>query len=176
MPIDDNELNKIAKFRLPTPIAPLCPQCGYNLTGLENPQCPECGYRFNWQAVRKKARQQWLEALGLKTLPEEVEFGFRLAGIGWGVAVVVTLGVVLMRVIGELSFTLSTFFLVLRVIQVILAFCGLFLCGHVIKFRRLPEEAQEALRIEVPLTKAWTGFLASAGLLLISPATFCIVG
>lgn len=34
--------------RMPTmpPAEPLCPRCGYNLTGLEEDRCPECGTRF----------------------------------------------------------------------------------------------------------------------------------
>ena len=29
------------------PSDPLCPQCGYNLTGLTEPRCPECGQPFD---------------------------------------------------------------------------------------------------------------------------------
>ena len=32
-------------LRMP-PAQPLCPRCGYNLTGLADDRCPECGMRF----------------------------------------------------------------------------------------------------------------------------------
>jgi hypothetical protein len=162
MPLDEGELDQIGDFRLHTPVPPICPQCGYNLTGLNEPVCPECGYRFNWRSVRKKARMQWLEAMGLKTLPEEIEFGFRLTCVAWGLAFVVLLGTLvpwyfcLFRVLLMLLYS----------IQVFLAFCGAFLCSHVIRFQRLPLEAREELRIEVPLPKAWISLIASILLLI----------
>ncbi len=34
--------------------SPLCPKCGYNLTGLSRPRCPECGQVFDWTEVRRQ--------------------------------------------------------------------------------------------------------------------------
>lgn len=175
MPIDDNELNSLTGIQLNTPVAPVCPQCHYNLTGLRDPVCPECGYRFDWKTVRRKARTQWLEALGLKTLPEEIQFGFTMTWIAWAMAVVVTGGVVLRIASGVMSPTLSTLFLTLKVIGILMAFCGLFLCSHIIKFQQLSEDVREALRIEVPVAKAWVGLVASGVLLPISVLTLCLV-
>lgn len=165
MPLDERELDHARQFRLPTPVPPICPQCGYNLTGLDEPPCPECGYVFDWRSVRKKARNQWLDALGLKTLPEEIDFGFRLAGIAWLLAIFVLLGACFipwyfcaMRVVLMLMYS----------IQVFMAFCGAFLCSHVIRFLRLPLEAREELQIEVPMAKAWIGLGASVLLLIVS--------
>jgi hypothetical protein len=164
MPLDESQLDHIGKFRLPTPVPPLCPQCGYNLTGLNEPPCPECGYAFSWRSVRRKARGQWLEAMGLKTLPEEIEFGFRLAGIAWGLAILVFVGGTLipwhicsMRVLLMLMYAAEAF----------MAFCAAFLCSQVIRFQRLPVEAREELRIEVPIAKAWIGLLAATVLLIL---------
>lgn len=163
MPLDERELDQVGRFRLPTPVPPICPQCGYNLTGLNEPPCPECGYGFDWRNVRRKARNQWLEALGLKTLPEEIEFGFRMTWIAWGLALLVLLGstcipwhICYVRVLLLLMYSIEAF----------MAVCGAFLCSHVIRFLRLPMEAREELRIEVPMTKAWTGLIASVFLLI----------
>ncbi len=171
MPIDERELNRAGGFRLPTPVAPLCPRCQYNLTGLRDARCPECGHEFQWQTVRRKARAQWLEALGLKTLPEEIEFGFRLAMAAWALAIVLRLGVGLIG--PAASCALDVLFLLMYATEVFLAFCAAFLCSHVIKFRRLPVEAREALRIEVPVAKAWAGLGSSVVLLIVSAPT-CI--
>ncbi len=163
MGMDERELDQIGKFRLPTPVPPVCPRCGYNLTGLNDARCPECGYEFDWRSVRRKARTQWLEALGLKTLPEEIEFGFRLSWIAWGIALLVLLGgtfipwdICVIRVLLVMMYA----------IECVMAFCGAFLCSHVIRFVRLPVEAREELRIEVPMAKAWSGLLLAVLLLV----------
>lgn len=168
MPIDDNRLDQMTGARLNTPVAPVCPQCGYNLTGLSDALCPECGYRFQWVTVRRKARTLWLEALGLKTLPEEINFGFWLTCIGWAIALLVTGSLAMMRVFHILSFTLYTLFICLHLMQLLLAFFGVFLCAHILKFRNLSQEVREQLRIEVPAAKAWFGLIAGVVLLLMS--------
>jgi hypothetical protein len=164
MPLDEGELDQIGKFRLPTPVPPICPQCGYNLTGLNEPPCPECGYEFDWRSVRRKARMQWLEAMGLKTLPEEIEFGWRLAGIAWGVAILVFLG----RTFIPWDYcSVWVMLMLMYSVEAFMAFCAAFLCSHVIRFQRLPIEAREELRIDVPITKAWGGLLAATALLVV---------
>ncbi len=171
MPIDDSELDNLAGARLHMPVAPVCPQCSYNLTGLIDPQCPECGHRFNWVAVRRKARVEWLEALGLKTFPDDVEFGWKITWIGWATWLLVVGSLVLiprLSLPSFLSYSLYVLFIVLHLVELLMAFCGVFLCGHIVKFRRLSPEAREALRIEVPVTRAWIGLVASTVLLLIS--------
>lgn len=37
---------KLAQMQTMPPAEPLCPRCGYNLTGLQNDRCPECGTQF----------------------------------------------------------------------------------------------------------------------------------
>jgi hypothetical protein len=165
MPIDDSELDQLGRFRLPTPVPPICPQCGYNLTGLHEPPCPECGYRFDWRSVRRKARMQWLEALGLKTLPEEIDFGFRLAWLAWGVAALAFLGGIF---IPWYICSVRVIIMLMYSIEIFMGFCGAFLCSHVIRFQRLPEEARQELRIEVPMAKAWIGLLISVLLLVVN--------
>ena len=136
MPLDEGQLDQIGKFRLPTPVPPICPQCGYNLTGPE--RAALSGMRLRVRAGGASAARpatQWLEAMGLKTLPEEIEFGFRLAGIAWGVAILVFVGGTLipwhvcsMRVLLMLMYAAEAF----------MAFCAAFLCSQVIRFQRLP--------------------------------------
>lgn len=36
----------LARTRTMPPAEPLCPRCGYNLTGLRQDRCPECGTQF----------------------------------------------------------------------------------------------------------------------------------
>ncbi len=164
MVLDDRALDKIGKFRLPTPVPPLCPRCGYNLTGLNDPLCPECGYEFDWRSVRRKARAQWLEALGLKTLPDEIEFGFRLAWIAWGLAILVLAGGT--YVPWDIS-RIRVLIVLVFAIECLLSFCAAFLCSHIIRFVRLPVEAREELRIEVPMAKAWSGLLLAVLLMMV---------
>lgn len=165
MSLNEDQLDRIGKFRLPTPVPPICPQCGYNLTGLDEPPCPECGYTFSWRSVRRKARNQWLEALGLKSLPEEIEFGFRLAGIAWAMTVLIFLGD---RFVPWYICSVRVLLMLMYSAEAFMAFCSVFLCSQVIRFQRLPIEAREELGIEVPMAKAWIGLLAGIALLILN--------
>lgn len=162
MGLDPGQLDRFAQFKLPTPLPPTCPSCGYNLTGLVEPRCPECGQGFHWQFVEKKARMQWLEALGLKSLPSDVRFGFWLAVAAWGWTVLWLL-VELCLTPASLPCCVATSFAWL--VQVFMLVCSTFLCSRFVQFLRLPQEAREALRLEVPSGLAWSGLIASWSLL-----------
>jgi len=45
--------------------------------------------------------------------------------------------------------------------QVLAAMCSAVLCARFVQFLRLPEEARDALRVEVPETLGWWGLIAS---------------
>ncbi len=46
MILTERDMEALAADRMCGPVPPLCPDCGYNLTGLPEPRCPECGTAF----------------------------------------------------------------------------------------------------------------------------------
>src|ERR1051326_3842558 len=38
---------------------PFCPDCGYNLHGIESQRCPECGHEIDWDRV-SRSRIPWV--------------------------------------------------------------------------------------------------------------------
>jgi hypothetical protein len=57
MPIDPRQLEKMAEASMPPRLPPICPQCGYNLTGLNSNRCPECGHVFMRRDVARISQE-----------------------------------------------------------------------------------------------------------------------
>ena len=83
MPIEEPDLKRMAGNPWIYKLPPVCPECGYNLTGLTSPRCPECGRVFQRKELEQRAREFTAEMQRLKGLNELVGFGLKTAVAGY---------------------------------------------------------------------------------------------
>jgi len=89
MPIEYHELDRLAGQqgqRFPVP--PLCPHCGYELTGLTVQRCPECGRPFKLSEIRKQSARTWSMIRHLRRVNADARVGLKLAVAVWAVVLV----------------------------------------------------------------------------------------
>lgn len=87
MPIDPSELDNLIANDPIDPAKsdewpPLCPKCGYNLTGLPETRCPECGSSFTRRGLRI---QHSILRIQLRNLQQSRDWpitGAKFAGVG----------------------------------------------------------------------------------------------
>ena len=77
MPIEEPHLKRMAGDPWIYKLPPICPECGYNLTGLTSPRCPECGRVFHRKEVEQRARELSYEMLRLKDVNEVPGYGLK---------------------------------------------------------------------------------------------------
>jgi len=66
------------RFELP----PMCPKCGYDLSGTGGNRCPECGITYIRSVVAEQARRMQFELRRLKNMNQLVSIGLKLAIFG----------------------------------------------------------------------------------------------
>lgn len=82
MAIDHREIDHMMgdpwRFELP----PMCPKCGYDLSGTGGNRCPECGISYVRSVIAEQARHRQHELRRLKNMNELAGFGLKLAVFG----------------------------------------------------------------------------------------------
>ncbi len=62
-------------------LPPICPGCGYNLTGIQSRRCPECGRGILWHELRTNARTTYHALRQVEDVNDLLSVGLWL-GIG----------------------------------------------------------------------------------------------
>lgn len=87
-------------------LPPICPGCGYNLTGIESTRCPECGRAVLWTELRTNARTLYHALRQVEDVNDVLTFGTYLGAsalaivggfcaLGWAVGLARVVGFVL---------------------------------------------------------------------------------
>jgi hypothetical protein len=134
-----DEIHKAAGSPRVTPMPPICPNCGYNLTGAPRAVCPECGEPFSRKQLISEADRRWWEIRFQRHANQDATFGLILIAIGW-----LTRGADVLLHLANRSIPI-----VPTILVVILVAMGLMFGCRVFRLARLPEHAKEAL-VEKP--------------------------
>lgn len=128
-------------------LPPICPGCGYNLTGLESVRCPECGRHVSWTELRTNARTLYHSLRQVEDVNDMVSVGVAL-----GVAAMVLLFTFHM---------LACWQGLARVVSFLMALGALGAALQVFRVRRFPEWAAEFLAKR-------PSYLKAAGIVMLS--------
>jgi hypothetical protein len=93
MPLEPGHIERMAEYDWQSNLPPMCPKCGYNLRGAVTNRCPECGYLFLSKEIKR-------EAAKLQALMQRAEEVNDLVGIGFKVALVGAVLLVVGTVLG----------------------------------------------------------------------------
>jgi hypothetical protein len=81
MPLDEYMLERMLGYQWQEKLPPICPECGYNLTGLPDNRCPECGYVYSRRDVKRNAQMMINVIRQFRSINEVVTIGLYM-GIG----------------------------------------------------------------------------------------------
>jgi predicted RNA-binding Zn-ribbon protein involved in translation (DUF1610 family) len=156
MPIEPGELDRMTGRMWTSSLPPVCPRCGYNLTGSVSKRCPECGGVFRMKDLRRGA-------LDAQRLLEEAR---RADHAARGGLMIVGLGVALF-LLGKLLGGYGSEMLG-RICGLVCGFVAVFLGMSVFRVARIPEWAQDHLESQPSRTLAAVTVLSAVGLSAVS--------
>ncbi len=153
MPFDEATLDAMLGHEWQERLPPICPECGYNLTGLPNNRCPECGYVYNRNDVRRNAQNMVYLIHELKDVNDIL-----LVGLWIGVAAAALM----------VAARIFDVFGVGRIVGILASLPTMGLGLQVFRVRRLPPWAIEFLPIRPHYTRGV--FITLLGVMLMMAA------
>lgn len=149
------QLNRAVGDPRVTPMPPICPNCGYNLTGAPRAVCPECGEAYSRRQVIREADRKWWEIRFQRDANKDASFGLILIAAGWIVRGLDALG-------GLRGIHIP---IIPTLVVIVLALLGVLLGCRVFRLARLPEHARELLPQQPNVARGIMALISSAALL-----------
>lgn len=146
----NEEINELFGRTWREQLPPICPTCGYNLTGASQGRCPECGGRFLWTEVRDQAKRVYHEIKNVDDMNEMVRIGYYVAASG--AACLLVLEFMGLGILG-------------RALAMLLGIGALGAGVQVFRARQLPRWSREFMPHPPDLIGGWVNILVSLGLI-----------
>jgi hypothetical protein len=153
MPLDEATLDRMLGNEWRERLPPICPECGYNLTGLPDNRCPECGYIYSRNDVRRNAQNMVYMIHQLKDVNDVARIGL---WIGLAAAAVM----VLAKLCGVFSLG--------RIVGILAGLPTIGLGLQVFRVRQLPDWAVDFMPIKPGYSRGM--LVALLGLVLLVAA------
>lgn len=156
MPIEPAELDRMVGRTWTSSLPPICPRCGYNLTGSVTSRCPECGGVFRMQDLRRGIvdAQRLLDEA--RRAGAAAKAGLTVVGVG---AALFLLG----RILGGPG---SAF--LGRICGVMCGFIAVFLGMSIFRVAQIPEWARDQLESPPDRTTAGATIILAIALCALS--------
>jgi predicted RNA-binding Zn-ribbon protein involved in translation (DUF1610 family) len=158
MSIDPSHLDRLMGDDWQSSIPPVCPTCGYNLTGLTTNRCPECGHVFLRKEIKK-------EAANLRALMQRAEEVKSFVNIGFKVALV---GAALLLTGTLLGMKGGTAGIIGRTLGFLCGFVALSMGMTIQRVYRLPPWARHGLKDPPKIEFALATIVISVALLVLA--------